>query len=44
MFTYENSFESNISLLLREIRSPSLTGMKEATIEVEVNLLATKIL
>ena len=37
--TYANAFDANFSLLLRERRPPTLANMKEATLEVESNLM-----
>jgi hypothetical protein len=42
--TYANEFDSEFSLLLREIRSTTLFSMQEVAIEVESNILALDIL
>jgi len=38
--TFENSFDVELSLLLRERRSTTLLSMQEAIIEVESNILS----
>jgi hypothetical protein len=40
--TYSDSFDSEFCLLLRERRSPTTSLMKDATLEVESNILATQ--
>jgi hypothetical protein len=42
MITFENSFDDELSLLLRGKRSTTLLSMQEATIEVESNILASE--
>ena len=37
--TYENSFDAEFSLLLRERRANTLVNMQEAALEVESNLM-----
>jgi hypothetical protein len=39
--TYDNAFDTYLSLLLRDIRSTTLFSMQETTIEVESNILAS---
>ena len=38
--TYENAFESDFYLHLREMRSASLSLMQDASLEVESNIVA----
>ena len=40
--TYENAFDSDFCLLLRERRSASLSLMQDATLEVDSNIFASQ--
>ena len=40
--TYANAFDSELCLLLREIRSSSLSFMQDASLEVESNIVASQ--
>jgi hypothetical protein len=40
--TYSDAFDSDFYLLLRERRSPTLSLMQDATLEVESNILASQ--
>ena len=42
MINYENAFDSDFCLLLRERRSASLSLMQDAALEVESNILASQ--
>ena len=42
MITYENSFDSDFFLLIRERRSASLSLMHDVALEVESNILASQ--
>ena len=42
MITYENSFDSDFCLLLRERRSTSLSLMQDVALEIESNILASQ--
>jgi len=42
MLTYANAFDSQFCLLLRERRCASLADMKNASFEVESNIIATE--
>jgi hypothetical protein len=40
--TYANAFDSDFCFLLRERRSSTLVDMKDSTLEVESNILASE--
>ena len=40
MITYENAFDSDLCLLLKERRSASLSLMQDSSLEVEPNIVA----
>ena len=40
--TYSDSFDSELCLLLRERRSPTLSMMQDTTLKVESNVLASQ--